>query len=1202
MRLKVDSRSKSSQQSREQAAALAASEERYRSVVDQLSEGVVLQSADLSIVMSNPAAAQVLGLTVGEIEGRSSLDPPWAAIHEDGRPWPARDHPGATALRTGEPQIGQILGIRKPDGSLVWINANARPIWRPGRSEPFAVVSSFTDITAERERRLELDRQRTALVDAQALAHVGSWSWSPAADLADWSAEMYRIFGRDPAEGPAAGAGLVAYVHPDDREHAGGGYVQPPSGSGGTSELEYRIVTAAGEVKALKVLGRREAGGRYVGTMQDVTERRQIERSLGEAEGLLGLAFEHSPLGMTLSIPDRRVLRINRAFAKMLGYSVQELIDNQHPTRFTHPDDQGLDLEHIRMLLDGDAQATQWEKRYLHADGQIVWARVSVSVLRNPDRSPRYLVSQVEDISARRQHESGASELRASEERFRLMVDGVQDYAILMLDTDGNVATWNVGAERFKGYRPEEIIGRHFSVFYPPEDIAAGKPERELALAAAEGRLEDEGWRIRKDGTRFWANVVITALRDAGGRLCGYGKVTRDLTERRAHELELIAAHAQAMEASRLKSAFLANMSHEIRTPLNGVIGMAGLLLETGLDSEQREYADAVRASGDALISLIDDILDFSKIEAGKLELDKHAFDPRELAEDACTIIGAAAGDKGLELMSWVEHGVARSAYGDAPRVRQILVNLLANAVKFTSAGEVVVNVSQHGEAEARSLRFEVRDTGIGVDHSAIDKIFDSFAQADNTTTRRYGGTGLGLAISRRLVELMGGQIGADSIVGEGSVFWFTVPVGVVLPEPGAPEPIGVADLRTLIVAGNATARGIIRDHLASWEMTSETAVDGAVALDVLRAAVQSGRPYQLVLIDSGIPQMSGLELAARVKSDACLSAPRLLLLSASSSGREAAADAGIDGFVSKPVRESRLRGEILRVLGQQTSSPRPDRPDGERSVDLTDIPGRPRVLVADDIPVNQQVLRRLLEKRGCSVDVASDGREAVDMYQRGIYAAIFMDCQMPTLDGYQATAEIRRGEGSGRHTPIVAVTAHALTGDRERCLTAGMDEYLAKPVEPTALDIILTRTLRSHGEPRVIDGAAAPAPAPDPGAGGGPAVFDPEPLAEICGGDDAVCEQIVAMFLEQAGDGVAELCRALSTDDRDAIRLSAHALTGSSTTVGAERLAAITRRLCDAITVGDPVDAAADRAELTRVLEQTRAAFSSAAAPDRAS
>ncbi len=902
-----------------------------------------------------------------------------------------------------------------------------------------------------------------------------------------------------------------------------------------------------------------------------------------------------------------------------------------------------------------------------------------------------------------------------------LLVEITEDYAILTLDACGCVTTWNAGAQRFKGYAADEILGRHFSVFYPAEDIAAGKPERELEVAAAHGRVEDEGWRIRKDGTRFWAHVVIRALRAPDGTLRGYGKVTRDTTERRgleqdhrreqaqlraaeerfrrsfddalvgmmildlagryvrvndafcaivgysrdkllgmSHELitpratpardkqalsslltgetdhhtsetqyrradgrlfwaaigvtlvrdvdghpvhfigqaqditerrrsqdELAAAHLAAVEASRVKSAFVANMSHEIRTPLNGVLGMAGLLLDTDLDEEQREYADAVRASGDALMSVIGDILDFSKIEAGKLELDRQTFDVHELIEDACTMLATVAHDKGLELMSCIDGDVADKAYGDGARLRQVLVNLLTNAVKFTDSGDVVVHVSEHRDGDRTGLRFAVHDTGIGIDDDAVVEIFEAFAQADTSTTREYGGTGLGLAISRRLVELMDGQIGVESTPGRGSTFWFTVVLDAVRSEEAAPAPIEVEHARALVVDGNATNRTIVWQQLASWGLDCTTAGNARRSLAELRSAARSGHPYHLVVLDSST---SSLAVAASIRSDAALRDTRLLMLTSSGQRREAATKVGIDGFVTKPVRQSRLREEVMLLLGVADARAGSDQPRADDHERWRGLDHRPRVLVADDIPVNQLVIRRLLEKRGCDVDIAADGREVLEMHESGTYEAVFMDCQMPTLDGYQATAEIRRREGIERHTPIIALTAHTMNGDRERCLVAGMDDYLAKPLSPALLDAALSRALGPAATDR---DAAKLSTAHIPRDGDElPPIVDHRSLDELCDGDPEVRDQLAAMFLDQAAGAVADLRRALDAHNLEAARLTSHALTGSAAMLGALRLAAVTRRVCDDIAAGRAIDATVVGARVETVYAITSSAL----------
>jgi len=728
-----------------------------------------------------------------------------------------------------------------------------------------------------------------------------------------------------------------------------------------------------------------------------------------------------------------------------------------------------------------------------------------------------------------------------------------------------NYHTWSEENYRIYGVDPEKFAVSYQAVLgglIHPDD--RGWVNDVTANAIATERGFDVHYRIiRPDGEeRIVHSTGNVGLDDRGKAVRMFG-TAQDVTERKQIETELKEARDVALESARLKSEFLANMSHEIRTPMNGVIGMTGLLLDSELNIEQREFAETIQSSGEALLVIINDILDFSRIEAGKLQFETLDFDLSQAIESTVELLAERAHEKNVELASLVYSNVPTTLRGDPGRLRQVLTNLIGNALKFTEVGEVVVRATNDSENEdSVVVRFTIEDTGIGIPEAAQRKLFHAFTQADGSTTRKYGGTGLGLAISKQLVELMGGEIGVNSRPGKGSTFWFTGRFGKQL-SPALElrmEAAGLDGLRALIVDDSATNRKILSHQFDSWGIIYEEAESGMKALELLRAAVVGGVPYALAVLDLMMPDMDGLELARTIKSDPDLAATHLVLLTSYGQRGDSAnaREAGVAAYLTKPVRQSQLFHCLARVISQPMVLGEQSQPlDATAALVTEHIPGERLVmsdkliLLAEDNIVNQKVAIRQLLKMGYRADAVANGREALEALTRIRYDAVLMDCQMPEMDGYEATAEIRRREGASVHTPIVAMTANALQGDRNKCIAAGMDDYISKPVRPEELQKVLESLfakLENDAANQVVDVEATP--------------VDLNRLYQALGREPQEFREILDLYLEHMPINLEKLRLAVEAGNAGEIHLIAHNSGGASANCGMTAMVSPLREL----------------------------------------
>jgi len=794
---------------------------------------------------------------------------------------------------------------------------------------------------------------------------------------------------------------------------------------------------------------------------QDRLEQKVVERTseLAQATHRLSLALD----GANETLWDWDIVNkksyLSERWAEALGYLKDEFSGAPEQwVRFIHEDDRIRSSEALRDYIRGLTEHYEAEFRIRTKPGGWRWIQARGKVAeRTSDGTPTRVTGTLLDITERKEAEQA---LARQHYILDTLIESVPDH-IYFKDLDSRFIRANRAMVQLFGlHDPAEMVGKCDSDFFAGAHASEALTDE---CDLIEGRVsviskeEKETW---PDGHETWVQTTKLPLRDHSGEVIGTFGISRDITERKRMEEALRAAKETAEAASRSKSEFLANMSHEIRTPMNGIIGMTELAFDTDLTEQQRDYLKTVRSSANSLLTIINDILDFSKIEAGKLVLDRCEFNLDELLEDTVRTVAVSAHQKSIELLYENHLAPDTVVVGDPGRIRQVVINLLGNAVKFTSAGEVRLEVralSRH--SPGIELHFTVSDTGIGISAEWQERIFEAFVQADASNTRRYGGTGLGLAICSRLVSLMGGRIWMESQPGRGSSFHFTAALGLASAAASPPpmaELTSLRGLRVLVVDDNETNRRILRDTLLHWQMDPELASSGAEALEILDRPGKALGHFDLVLLYAQMPGMDGFTLARRISSRQDDAGPRIMMLSSVDVKIVGTVlpEIGIANYLVKPVTRAALLKVILRVMASTGAEP------AAAPVPAASSHFQPlHVLLAEDNPVNQRIAMLLLQRDGHSVAIVENGAEAVEALERDVFDLVLMDVQMPVMNGYQASREIRKRETrSGRRTPIVALTAHAMKGDREICMEAGMDDYLSKPIQTGELRQVLAR------------------------------------------------------------------------------------------------------------------------------------------------
>ncbi len=1052
----------------------------------------------------------------------------------------------------------QLIDLRHPTRALHLIARILRESLRKRLDAIGNLEQRVADRTAELQRRnAELDAVRESSLDCIIMmADDGRITeFNPAAE---------RAFGyaRSDVVGKHLGEVLVV---PALREVHATGVQRYLAGEGGLvtgKRLEVPAVRADGSEfpveLALNVV-QLKGPPVFVAYIRDITDRKRAEADAKHAEKL-ALVASRSDNAVIITDVDGKIEWVNEGFTRITGYTPDEVRGRKPGTILQGPDTDPATVLQMREKL-RRGEGFQVEIVNYAKDRRKYWLAASVQPIHDPAGTLTNFIAIESDITERKRAERA---VREAEEKYRSIFENAV-HGIFQTTLDGHYLSSNAALAHIYGYASAEELRASVTDICNQLYVDPMRRDDFVRLITHAGKVSQfESQIYRKDGAIRWISEEARAVTDESGKLLYFEGMVADVTDRREAQEQLRHAKLDAEAANRAKSEFLAAMSHEIRTPLNGVIGMTELLLDSDIPPHQRRYAQIAKSSADALLVVINQILDFSKIESGKLELESIDFDLRNIVEEVAEMLATRASAKGVELSSRVDPKLPARLRGDPSRIRQVLVNLANNAVKFTEHGEVVIRVESANAANGKaSVRFSVRDTGVGIPPDRMDRLFLPFSQIDASTTRKYGGTGLGLAISKQIVEALGGTISVQSAANEGSTFSFTVPLEPAAsdPGPGAQLLVDLRGVRALVADDTEAPREALCEQLTAWGMRATAVAGGAEAMQRLREAAASGDPYRLAMIDMLMPGTNSATFAREVRADILLRDTALVLLSSIETPVEIerAREAGFGDQVTKPLRQSQLLDTVMRqIAGDTLDAPRAAAA-GRTARPTSDA----RILLAEDNEINQFVACELLGRAGFQCDVVGDGAKAVEAAMSAHYELVLMDCQMPIMDGFTATMEIRRREAEAavhRRVPIVALTANAIKGDREHCLECGMDDYLSKPLDQRQLIATIDRILNQRPQADATPEATAVAPVSADAPSAPP--IDIASLQERCLGDAEFASQMLSLFLEQAPRQIADLGASVIAADPARVSRLAHGLKGSSANLSAQRMSAYAAKL----------------------------------------